>query len=179
MHYLFSFYGRINRAKLWLFILIAMGAWIAYFILFAMLVGFSAFSAQARNGGGLAALGGGLLILGLLGIVLYIAMFIASLALSTKRLHDRNKGAVWLIPFIVVPAVLNIYVIVAVLSSGGLDPEHLAAVNANPVIMVCRLVAIVLSIWAFVELYCLRGTLGENRFGPDPLNPLMSVERTF
>jgi uncharacterized membrane protein YhaH (DUF805 family) len=178
MHYLFSFYGRINRAKLWLFILIAFGAWIAYFILFAMMVGFSAFSAQAHNGGGLAALGGGLLIMGLLGIVLYIAMFVASLALSTKRLHDRNKGAVWLIPFLIVPVVLNTYVFVAIFS-GGLDPQHVAAVNANPVIMACRLVAVVLSIWAFVELYCLRGTLGENRFGPDPLNPLMTVERTF
>jgi uncharacterized membrane protein YhaH (DUF805 family) len=24
-------------------------------------------------------------------------------------------------------------------------------------------------VWAFVELGCLRGTLGPNRFGPDPL----------
>ena len=24
-------------------------------------------------------------------------------------------------------------------------------------------------LWAFVELYCLRGTEGENRYGPDPL----------
>jgi uncharacterized membrane protein YhaH (DUF805 family) len=63
--------------------------------------------------------------------------------------------------------------------SGGFDPQHMAAMNANPAVMVCRLVATVLSIWAFVELYCLRGTVGENRFGPDPLNPLMTVERTF
>jgi uncharacterized membrane protein YhaH (DUF805 family) len=28
------------------------------------------------------------------------------------------------------------------------------------------------SIWVFVELGCLRGTPGPNRFGLDPLNPL-------
>jgi uncharacterized membrane protein YhaH (DUF805 family) len=27
----------------------------------------------------------------------------------------------------------------------------------------------VLGIWGFVELGCLRGTAGPNRFGPDPL----------
>ena len=30
-------------------------------------------------------------------------------------------------------------------------------------------VAALISLWAFVELYCLRGTVGDNRYGPDPL----------
>lgn len=30
-------------------------------------------------------------------------------------------------------------------------------------------------IWVFVELYCLRGTLGSNRFGADPLAPTNAV----
>ena len=33
------------------------------------------------------------------------------------------------------------------------------------------LVVAPLSIWAFVELGCLRGTSGPNRYGPDPLKP--------
>ena len=37
--YLFSFQGRINRAKLWLFIPIVIGIYIVYFILFSMLFG--------------------------------------------------------------------------------------------------------------------------------------------
>jgi len=31
--------------------------------------------------------------------------------------------------------------------------------------------AFVFTIWGFVEMYCLRGTKGRNRFGPDPLAP--------
>jgi uncharacterized membrane protein YhaH (DUF805 family) len=32
-----------------------------------------------------------------------------------------------------------------------------------------ELVSLALMIWGFVELGCLRGTVGPNRFGPDPL----------
>jgi uncharacterized membrane protein YhaH (DUF805 family) len=167
MNYLFSFQGRINRAKIWLFFLIVMCVWIALFVLFATLVGFSAFTAQAHNGNGLMAAGGGLLFLGLLSAVVYVALLIATFAVTTKRLHDRDKGAVWLIPFIVVPIVLNIYVFATIISQYGF--QNLAEANANPVLMVCRLAAFALSLWAFVELYCLRGTVGDNRFGPDPL----------
>ena len=56
------------------------------------------------------------------------------------------------------------------IASAGLDPQQMtAAASANPILMVGRLVAAVLSIWGFVELYCLRGTVGDNRYGPDPL----------
>jgi len=167
MNYLFSFQGRINRAKIWLFFLIVMCVWVAFFILFATLVGFSAFTAQAHNGNGLLAAGGGLLFLGLLSLVVYVALLVAALAVTTKRLHDRDKGAVWLIPFIIVPIVLNGYYVTTVFTKYGL--QHLMEANADPVLMVCRLAALALSLWAFVELYCLRGTVGDNRFGPDPL----------
>ena len=29
-----------------------------------------------------------------------------------------------------------------------------------------------LSVWGFIEMFCLRGTQGPNRFGPDPLAPV-------
>ena len=34
-----------------------------------------------------------------------------------------------------------------------------------------RLVAFVIGIWGFIELGCLRGSIGQNRYGPDPLAP--------
>jgi uncharacterized membrane protein YhaH (DUF805 family) len=36
------------------------------------------------------------------------------------------------------------------------------------------LAALAMLAWAFVELACLRGTTGENRFGPDPLERAQS-----
>jgi hypothetical protein len=32
--------------------------------------------------------------------------------------------------------------------------------------------AFVFSVWGFVEMYCLKGTKGTNRFGADPLAPI-------
>jgi uncharacterized membrane protein YhaH (DUF805 family) len=43
--------------------------------------------------------------------------------------------------------------------------------NAGDVVFLCGFVAFALYIWGFVEMGCLRGTVGPNRFGPDPLAP--------
>jgi uncharacterized membrane protein YhaH (DUF805 family) len=36
---------------------------------------------------------------------------------------------------------------------------------------VLHLVGFAITVWAFVELGCLRGTVGPNQYGPDPLEP--------
>jgi uncharacterized membrane protein YhaH (DUF805 family) len=75
------------------------------------------------------------------------------LAVATKRLHDRNKSAWWLVPFYALPVVLD------------------GAGNAVDAIMgiVLSLASLAISIWALVELGFLRGTPGPNAYGPDPL----------
>jgi uncharacterized membrane protein YhaH (DUF805 family) len=37
--------------------------------------------------------------------------------------------------------------------------------------IVLHVVGFAISVWAFVELGCLRGTVGPNQYGPDPLAP--------
>ena len=39
----------------------------------------------------------------------------------------------------------------------------------NPVDWVLNAIIFVVALWFFVELGCLRGTVGPNRYGPDPL----------
>jgi uncharacterized membrane protein YhaH (DUF805 family) len=87
-------------------------------------------------------------------IILYIPLFWVSLALGAKRLHDRNKSAWWLVLFYVAPGVA---------SGIGDQMEYLG--------FVLHLVAFAITVWAFVELGCLRGTVGPNQYGPDPLEP--------
>jgi uncharacterized membrane protein YhaH (DUF805 family) len=36
--------------------------------------------------------------------------------------------------------------------------------------MVLHVISFAISVWAFVELGCLLGTVGPNRYGPDPLS---------
>jgi uncharacterized membrane protein YhaH (DUF805 family) len=75
-------------------------------------------------------------------------------AVSIKRLRDRNKSGWWIVPFIVAPGV---YI-------------HLC--DTTPFIGLAIFIAF---IWGFIELACLRGTRGPNRFGPDPLAPAVSM----
>lgn len=96
------------------------------------------------GGGGVAAIG-----------VIYLLLLWPTLAIGVKRLHDRNRSAWWLVVFYVVPTLLNVLV------EGG-DGEGVGA-------MIFGLASLAISIWALVELGFLRGTVGANRYGPDPL----------
>jgi uncharacterized membrane protein YhaH (DUF805 family) len=90
----------------------------------------------------------------LFGIVL-VATIISGFAIAVKRLHDRDKSGWWVLLFYVAPSVAS-----AIGTASG-DSGLLA---------VAGLVNLAISIWAFVEMGCLRGTAGTNRYGPDPLS---------
>jgi len=181
MGYLFGFKGRINRAKIWLFILVTIGweivvglvavfglRWTNYLhSVQAMTDSSKAWNAPVGapmpwpdpiSGTGWVAAGVILLL-----VVLY---FISLLAVYTKRLHDRNKSAGWLVPFVAVPWILNIFVMT---TGPGPFPMGLWMGQLGTARGVAYLVACVVVLWAFIELFCLRGTNGENRFGPDRL----------
>jgi uncharacterized membrane protein YhaH (DUF805 family) len=78
-------------------------------------------------------------------------------ATAVKRLHDRNKSGWWIVPFFIAPILL---------SKVG---DWLGDSYPADFLM---LVLIALSLWGFVEMLCLRGTTGPNRFGPDPQAPV-------
>ncbi len=165
--YFFSFQGRINRAKLWLFIPIVIVVEIVYFILFSVLFGGSIVAMLKGGPAGLMAGGASLGLGAIVTCILVLVVIFSGVALTVKRLHDRDKSTWWLIVFWLVPIVINVASLrnrIAMLNdtSGTMPP-------ANPVMMILQLVALGLTIWAFVELYCLRGSVGDNRYGADPL----------
>jgi uncharacterized membrane protein YhaH (DUF805 family) len=166
-NYLFGFDGRINRAKIWIFIAIAIVAYLVFGILFSVIFGGSIFFLMMMAATRPAALfaSGGPAIAGVIAFcAFYLFIFYVGLAVSAKRLHDRNKGAIWLVIFIVLPFVLNI-------AGAIVAPPDLTTgmPSTNPIKMVLSIAAFILTIWGFVELYCLRGTVGDNQYGPDPL----------
>lgn len=106
---LFSFSGRINRAKYWLLCIILSIVPLFIFLLTA------AISIEVAI---------------VLYIVYLVIIILASLAISAKRWHDRNKSAWWIL---------------------------------------IGIIPIIGPLWSFIELGFIKGTDGENRFGPDPL----------
>jgi uncharacterized membrane protein YhaH (DUF805 family) len=133
---LFSFSGRLNRKPYWLTTLC---------IVLVLLV--------AMGGAGLATGDfSGLGVLLIIVVLAYIPLLWIGLAISAKRLHDRNKSAWWLVLFYLVPAVLQ-----------GIG-EQLGTAG-----IILTLAGLGISIWALVEIGFLRGTVGPNQYGPDPL----------
>jgi uncharacterized membrane protein YhaH (DUF805 family) len=141
---LFSFTGRINRGKYWLAILI--------FVIISLVMGTIGYFAEQA------------MAFQLLNLIVSIGLFIAGLAVGIKRLHDRDKSAWWLLVFYLVPSLL--FGIGAVVFFYGLGAEEAGGVIGGTVIYLLGLAVL---IWAIVELGCLRGTVGPNRFGPDPI----------
>ena len=123
----FSFQGRSNRARWWigLIVLSVIGS-----ILGGIFVGgamASIYGIDPQNTAAImAAMTGVFVPASIIGLV----MLWPSLALYTKRWHDRGKSGWWTL-IILIPII------------GG--------------------------IWALIELGFLRGTVGPNNYGPDPL----------
>lgn len=105
-----GFKGRAQRSAFW------------YWALFAFLVGIACALIDAAIAPGSQ--------FGPLSTIAELALFLPGLAVSIRRLHDRDKSG-WLYLLILIPLV-------------G---------------------AIILLVW-----FCQRGTIGPNRFGPDPLD---------
>jgi len=167
-HYLFSFSGRINRAKVWLFLLIAIGFEIVAFIVVALAFGLGHIANVMQHKEPATVLTGNSVALAACALVglAFLLLIFSAFAVVVKRLHDRDKSAWWLLIFYFVPGVLNSYRLSTVISAmhhGG------TAYSASPIGTAAGGIAALISLWAFVEIYCLSGTNGDNRYGPDPL----------
>ena len=163
--YLFRFEGRINRAKLWLAMLVILG-WMMFLAGLTLATGIV--SGGASFGFSLDDLfrvvdpatyhswswtGLPLLLVKVIGTSLFLWVYFAT---SIKRLHDRDKSGWWMVPFFVIPGLSNQF-------AERLPDSHL--------MLLPGIFALGLGIWGFVEMYCLKGSRKTNRFGADPLAP--------
>jgi uncharacterized membrane protein YhaH (DUF805 family) len=96
-----------------------------------------------------------------LGSLFNLATFWPGIAVLIKRVHDRDKSA-W---FVILPVVLLIPAVI------GVAIGEIAGGNSGAGIFagVAALAMFGVIIWFFVEFGCMRGTIGPNRFGPDPV----------
>jgi len=111
--------------------------------------------------------------------ILSLVAFWPSIAILVKRVHDRNKSGWWTL-FLYIPTLIFVILLMVWI---GAAIVGIAAIGVTGnvlmptlgwlggIVIVMGIAVIGIGIWFFVEFGCLRGTIGGNRFGPDPVPP--------
>ncbi len=142
---LFSFKGRINRARY----LLVQGALLTFwFMLFVKLSIYFSPQWQALH----------------FDWVVAITMIWINATTTAKRLHDRNRSGWWAVAIFILNRLSYVYYGLFFGLAFGVDIS-----SAEELLLVMLAVAIsLLQTWVIIELVFMMGTDGPNRFGPDP-----------
>jgi uncharacterized membrane protein YhaH (DUF805 family) len=144
---LFSFDGRIGRRTFWLAMLA---------LIVAMLVlNIAPFLLDSKEAA---------VMLALTSQFIWLLSLWPTLAVGSKRLHDRNKNGWWLLVLWLLPFALF---------SGGLsiilfDDPRTGRSGDFSTGLTLALASLLPALWGIVELGILPGTRGPNRYGADP-----------
>lgn len=142
---LFSFSGRMPRRPYWVIAVanVAFGAALALF--------FAALGTATPTPTLLTTMST------VLGVTI-VAQLWTFLATTVKRLHDRGRSAWWLLVYLLLPSFLP---------SVGTALYRVDRTGIG--LMIFSLASFAVSLWALIDLGFLRGTPGDNPWGPDPL----------
>ena len=160
-----AFRGRASRMRFWIVLSIILPSLLALLIVFWV---YALSIPGAYENGGPTPMPKGPF--GIIATVAYFAalaaLCVSLLAISIRRLHDRDKAWWWILIFLVIPDAMFGYGRYIVDSSMG-------AAGTMPFVALIY-PGTALWLWGLVELGFLRGTAGTNRFGPDPLASQMA-----
>ena len=162
-HVPFGFSGRINRATWWVTVLVPPFAG-------SLLLRLTVPDPNSNLGVIVVA-------------VLWIVMLWVWFAAGAKRLHDLNRTGVWSALLVGGPFLLvGIFILFAYAARtaimAGLTPSEVELMR-NGVTAILGLIWLALAIWAFIWFGCLRGTVGPNQYGPDPLEGKPLEDRDY
>ena len=158
--YLFRYNGRINRAKYWLAGLIII-CWMIFMAAIVVAFGARSFGFSVEDifkavdpdtYRTLSRADLPLVLAKVIGTPLFAWVFAAT---SIKRLHDRDKSAWWVLPFFVLPGLIN---------------QFVDRIGNDYIGFTLALISFVLATWGGIELLFFRGSSKTNRFGADPLH---------
>ena len=155
----FSPRGRISRSQYWLRFLLP---YVVIYLLLVIAAGATDDDSTTHR-----------VISGILTIFLLVALW-PSIAVLVKRIHDRNKPG-WLCLVLYVPTFVFMVLLIVLVANSIIESARSGTYTpptaGGLVIAVglLGLIAAVIGVWFFIEFGCLRGSVGPNRYGPDPV----------
>lgn len=160
--------GRSRRMEFWMY---QLGLLLLYFVLWILMVvvGFGAASAARDPASGMVGMIASMGIFLVVFAVLGLGLIIPSLAVAVRRLHDTNRSG-WWIMLPLAPLILAMVIFVMATAS---QSSALAGIA-----LIVYLLVFVAAI-AVLVFYCLPGTPGPNKYGPDPMGGTANLQETF
>jgi uncharacterized membrane protein YhaH (DUF805 family) len=142
--------GRIGRQQWWLGA-IALGV---VYVVIAVLAGMMINNAQ---------------LISWVSLILFVIFAYPFYALYVKRRHDRDNNGLDAIIFIAVIAISQLLQALGISFSPQEIPNVGTVMMPNAIGMVVGVIILVYSIYMLVVMGFLRGTVGPNQYGPDPV----------
>lgn len=134
--------GRIGRRDFWIGVIALVVVSLVIGVVLGLIFGWISFATRAIN------------------FIVQLALAYPGYALMAKRFQDRGKPGTY------AAVIIGINILYALLSLIGLTGTP---VEVNLFGQLYGVVMLAIGIWVLVELGILRGTVGENAYGPDPL----------
>ncbi|HCG6386776.1 TPA: DUF805 domain-containing protein [Vibrio parahaemolyticus] len=89
--------------------------------------------------------------------IFLLVLLIPDLAITTKRWHDRDKSIYWL--------GLNIPLVIGRIATPMTSP--MAQEPSTPQLFIAS-ISLICGLWILIECGFLKGTSGQNKYGPEP-----------
>lgn len=163
----FNFKGRASRSEFWWFSLFLLVLELLVFVLGSGVILVIVFSIEGFIPADISSItfAAPAVVINYAINIIIIAIYVANIPISIRRLHDVNKSAWWVILWYLCYAFLYVVVEIYPANFASIDHNHLGA-------WLCFLILCLWIIWAIVLLvFCVKkGTQGNNRFGADPLD---------
>jgi uncharacterized membrane protein YhaH (DUF805 family) len=134
--------GRIGRQDYWMGVIGFIVIGIIFWLLIWLTVGVASYAAQW------------------LAFLLQLILAYPNYNLSAKRFQDRDRPPVWALYFIAATIIYGLLGLLGVFTSSGF-----MAMIGN----LLSVAILIVAVWFLIELGFLRGTVGPNQYGPDPL----------
>ena len=146
-----SFDGRISRKSFWL----------GSVIILAIAFGLSLLVLPMVLSGGQVAR--------LLAFLVSLVLIYPIAAVMTKRLHDRNKPALPWVAIFLAPSIIANLMQTLGIGYTAMEIAGQTVMIPGTAGYIISVISVGVALWVLIELGFLRGTPGQNAYGPDPL----------
>ena len=135
--------GRIGRQSFWIGVIVLAVVSIIVSVIIGALFGWLSFATR------------------LLQFIVQLVLAYPAYAVMAKRFQDRAKPGTYAAIIVGINILYSLLVVIGLVGATG---------GGNPIGVVFGLVLLAIGIWVLIELGILRGTVGDNAYGPDPLH---------